>query len=127
MLTSGGPKGRSVLISLLQAGVLKVLKCGEGGIRTPDAGITDVTVFETAAFNRSATSPLLSVSTHPPPFNYLLLPILLHSFVRLNLDLHLEENDGLTPASCRSCDVVIALRRQKCLHMGFISCLNCVE
>jgi hypothetical protein len=29
---------------------------GEGGIRTPDAGITDITVFETAAFNRSAPS-----------------------------------------------------------------------
>ena len=42
---------------------------GEGGIRTPDAGITDVTVFETAAFNHSATSPPLSVSTHHGPFN----------------------------------------------------------
>ncbi len=45
-------------------------KSGEGGIRTPDAGITDVTVFETAAFNRSATSPLPSLSTHPQPFNH---------------------------------------------------------
>jgi hypothetical protein len=42
---------------------------GEGGIRTPDAGITDVTVFETAAFNHSATSPPVSLSTHPQPFN----------------------------------------------------------
>ena len=44
---------------------------GEGGIRTPDAGITDVTVFETAAFNHSATSPPLSVSTLNRPFNRL--------------------------------------------------------
>ena len=43
---------------------------GEGGIRTPDAGITDVTVFETAAFNHSATCPWQSVSTWPRPFNY---------------------------------------------------------
>ena len=42
---------------------------GEGGIRTPDAGIADVTVFETAAFNRSATSPLMSVSTLYRPSN----------------------------------------------------------
>jgi hypothetical protein len=84
---------------------------GEGGIRTPDAGITDVTVFETAAFNRSATSPHLSVSTHPPPFNYPLLPILLYCSPRLNLDLHLEENDGSTLISCRSRDVAIAPRR----------------
>ena len=42
---------------------------GEGGIRTPDAGITDVTVFETAAFNHSATSPRQSVSTGPRSFN----------------------------------------------------------
>jgi hypothetical protein len=38
---------------------------GEGGIRTPDAGFTDVTVFETAAFNHSATSPRKSI---PPAF-----------------------------------------------------------
>jgi hypothetical protein len=44
---------------------------GEGGIRTPDAGITDVTVFETAAFNHSATSPWQSVSTAPCHFNRL--------------------------------------------------------
>jgi hypothetical protein len=44
---------------------------GEGGIRTPDAGITDVTVFETAAFNHSATSPRQSVSTAPHHFNRL--------------------------------------------------------
>jgi hypothetical protein len=44
---------------------------GEGGIRTPDAGITDVTVFETAAFNHSATSPRQSVSTGTPPFNHI--------------------------------------------------------
>src|SRR5829696_272441 len=43
---------------------------GEGGIRTPDAGITDVTVFETAAFNHSATSPGQSVSSCPCPFNH---------------------------------------------------------
>ena len=43
---------------------------GEGGIRTPDAGITDVTVFETAAFNHSATSPRESVSTRTRPFNH---------------------------------------------------------
>ena len=43
---------------------------GEGGIRTPDAGITDVTVFETAAFNHSATSPRKSVSTRTRPFNH---------------------------------------------------------
>ena len=48
----------------------ELLKCGEGGIRTPDAGITDVTVFETAAFNRSATSPPPSLSTPPRPFNH---------------------------------------------------------
>ncbi len=42
---------------------------GEGGIRTPDAGITDVTVFETAAFNHSATSPRQSVSTASRLFN----------------------------------------------------------
>ena len=29
---------------------------GEGGIRTPDE-LTPITVFKTAAFNRSATSP----------------------------------------------------------------------
>jgi hypothetical protein len=40
---------------------------GEGGIRTPDAGITDITVFETAAFNHSATSPRESLP--PTPFN----------------------------------------------------------
>jgi hypothetical protein len=40
---------------------------GEGGIRTPDAGITDVTVFETAAFNHSATSPRESVPPYPYP------------------------------------------------------------
>ena len=45
------------------------LRCGEGGIRTPDAGITDVTVFETAAFNHSATSPRESVPPPPTPFN----------------------------------------------------------
>ena len=44
---------------------------GEGGIRTPDAGITDVTVFETAAFNHSATSPRQSVSTGARRFNRL--------------------------------------------------------
>ena len=44
---------------------------GEGGIRTPDAGITDVTVFETAAFNHSATSPRQSVSTGARRFNHL--------------------------------------------------------
>ena len=104
-----------------------MLKRGEGGIRTPDAGITDVTVFETAAFNRSATSPHLSVSTHPPPFNYPLLPILLYCFLRLNLDLHLQENDEPTLAPCRSHNGVIALRRQKYLQMSFISCLNSVE
>jgi hypothetical protein len=43
---------------------------GEGGIRTPDAGITDVTVFETAAFNHSATSPRESVSSRTRPFNH---------------------------------------------------------
>jgi hypothetical protein len=42
---------------------------GEGGIRTPDAGITDVTVFETAAFNHSATSPGKSVPSTFNPFN----------------------------------------------------------
>jgi hypothetical protein len=42
---------------------------GEGGIRTPDAGITDITVFETAAFNHSATSPRESVPFTPYPFN----------------------------------------------------------
>jgi hypothetical protein len=40
---------------------------GEGGIRTPDAGITDITVFETAAFNRSATSPRKSIPPLPTP------------------------------------------------------------
>jgi hypothetical protein len=42
---------------------------GEGGIRTPDAGITDITVFETAAFNRSATSPRESIPPLPTPSN----------------------------------------------------------
>ena len=53
------PEGRSVL------------KRGEGGIRTPDAGIADVTVFETAAFNHSATSLRESVSTRTRPFNHI--------------------------------------------------------
>src|SRR5215207_5561072 len=44
-------------------------KSGEGGIRTPDAGVTDVTVFETAAFNHSATSPRESVPSVLTPFN----------------------------------------------------------
>ena len=47
-----------------------MLKRGEGGIRTPDAGIADVTVFETAAFNHSATSPRQSVSTVSRSFNH---------------------------------------------------------
>ena len=51
---------------------------GEGGIRTPDAGITDITVFETAAFNHSATSPRESVSFTPYPFNHHGTPILNH-------------------------------------------------
>jgi hypothetical protein len=59
VLTSGG----------VSRSVLKCSERGEGGIRTPDAGITDVTVFETAAFNHSATSPRQSVSTRPLPFN----------------------------------------------------------
>src|SRR3954466_11911534 len=42
-------------------------RSGEGGIRTPDAGITDVTVFETAAFNHSATSPRQSIQPPPNP------------------------------------------------------------
>ncbi len=42
---------------------------GEGGIRTPDAGFTDITVFETAAFNHSATSPPTSLYTEPLLFN----------------------------------------------------------
>ena len=54
-----------------------MLTGGEGGIRTPDAGITDVTVFETAAFNHSATSPSLSVSTRLRPFKHPALPRLL--------------------------------------------------
>jgi hypothetical protein len=58
--TSGGRKAAACRLAP---------KCGEGGIRTPDAGITDVTVFETAAFNHSATSPWQSVSTWPRPFN----------------------------------------------------------
>ena len=33
---------------------------GEGGIRTPD-GLAPIPVFETGAFNHSATSPLLSI------------------------------------------------------------------
>ena len=40
-------------------------RSGEGGIRTPDAGFTDITVFETAAFNRSATSPRQSITPIP--------------------------------------------------------------
>jgi hypothetical protein len=44
---------------------------GEGGIRTPDAGITDITVFETAAFNHSATSPRESLPPPLTPFNRL--------------------------------------------------------
>ena len=34
---------------------------GEGGIRTPDR-VVSITVFETAAFNHSATSPELKVN-----------------------------------------------------------------
>ena len=34
---------------------------GEAGIRTLVTGITGKTVFETAAFNRSATSPLMRI------------------------------------------------------------------
>ena len=44
-------------------------RSGEGGIRTPDAGITDITVFETAAFNHSATSPRKSIPPLPTPSN----------------------------------------------------------
>src|SRR3954449_9715784 len=51
---------------------------GEGGIRTPDAGITDITVFETAAFNHSATSPRESVPFTPYPFNHHGTPALNH-------------------------------------------------
>ena len=51
---------------------------GEGGIRTPDAGITDITVFETAAFNRSATSPRRSIPPLPTPSNRHNAQILLH-------------------------------------------------
>ncbi len=63
---------------------------GEGGIRTPDAGITDVTVFETAAFNHSATSPRKSVSTSTRPFNHddtvpHCLPKTLYFYVRIIL------------------------------------------
>jgi cation diffusion facilitator family transporter len=58
------------VLKACEAGVLTCSNGGEGGIRTPDAGITDVTVFETAAFNHSATSPSPSVSTHPRPFNH---------------------------------------------------------
>ncbi len=34
-----------------------MLSGGEGGIRTLEPGVTGLTVFETAAFNHSATSP----------------------------------------------------------------------
>ena len=66
LLTSEGRKARCVLTSDRRERA-DYSKRGEGGIRTPDAGITDVTVFETAAFNHSATSPRQSVSTGSPP------------------------------------------------------------
>jgi hypothetical protein len=74
MIIAGQPVSQKD-VRLQASGVRFLLKpvaliSGEGGIRTPDAGITDVTVFETAAFNHSATSPLLSVSTRPHPFNH---------------------------------------------------------
>lgn len=37
---------------------------GEGGIRTPEAGITHLPDFESGAFNRSATSPTLPNVCH---------------------------------------------------------------
>ena len=49
---------------------------GEGGIRTPDAGVTGITVFETAAFNRSATSPQESIPSLPSPSNRRHRPVL---------------------------------------------------
>lgn len=42
---------------------------GEGGIRTPGAGVTDTTVFETAAIVHSATSPRESLNPAPGWFN----------------------------------------------------------
>jgi hypothetical protein len=59
---------------------------GEGGIRTPDAGITDITVFETAAFNHSATSPRKSVPSTPRP----LQPFLQDAFMIPNSGLRLK-------------------------------------
>jgi hypothetical protein len=40
---------------------------GEGGIRTPDT-LASITVFETAAFNRSATSPCVRDGGVASPF-----------------------------------------------------------
>jgi hypothetical protein len=59
-------------------------KGGEGGIRTPDAGVTDVTVFETAAFNHSATSPRQSVSTASRHFNRATVPAATRSTLYLD-------------------------------------------
>ena len=72
---------------------------GEGGIRTPDAGITDVTVFETAAFNHSATSPRKSVSTVPRPFNH--IPTLLSYLVTLCLDIRFMYTDPIVSCPVR--------------------------
>ena len=59
---------------------------GEGGIRTPDAGFTDITVFETAAFNRSATSPPTSLYTHSQLFNHY-HPLVVHLMPHKTLNL----------------------------------------
>jgi hypothetical protein len=39
---------------------------GRGGIRTPETGVARLTVFKTAAFNRSATLPRSSDATRSP-------------------------------------------------------------
>ena len=54
----GGGKAR---VRLQPSKTLKLYIGGEGGIRTPDR-VASITVFETAAFNHSATSPELKVN-----------------------------------------------------------------
>ncbi len=89
---------------------------GEGGIRTPDAGITDVTVFETAAFNHSATSPLMSVSTHSRPFNYPPFFLLSRALPKtLNLSLPVRQNVGSSSVTLSNSETYPAPRRRKIL------------
>ncbi len=69
---------------------------GEGGIRTPDAGITDITVFETAAFNRSATSPRESIPPLPTPSNRRNLRILNYQTSLAKSPIHYDTRNPIT-------------------------------